>query len=271
MSDSALLAVMRTSDMPIPVATLAAIVAPACGGVLGDVSMRLGRYPYWLVRKATPDVAKLVLKACLAANVAAEIVGENQIVDPPEVIPVARLEPQPTGFFVLVKRQPLFIKWSELIAIEAYESGHETTQEVTAPESDVHQHHPDTYRFQHPTPTRKATKVAWQTRAELVCFDPWLTLRIDAETFPFASCGLPVSPSRQLSLVTLLKAILERAPHADTHFSIVQGQPGKMLSLPRLLSNFPYTPNLAWRLTRIFLDAAKGNGPLAGRVPMATS
>jgi hypothetical protein len=271
MSDSELLAVMRTSEMPIPTATLAALVAPVCGGVLGDVSLRLNRYPNWLVRKAPPEIAKHVLKACIEANVAAEIVGENQIIEPPEVVPAARLEPQPTGFFVLTKRQPLFIKWSELIAIEAYESGQETTQEVTAPEMDVIPGaHPDAYRAHRPTPTRKAMKVAWHPRAELVCFDPWLVLRIDAETFPFASCGLPVAASRQLSLVTLLKTILERAPHADAHFAIIQAQPGKAMGLPRLLSSFPYTPNLAWRLTRIFRDAARGNGPLAGRVPVAT-
>ncbi len=267
MSDSELFAVMRTSDTPIPTANLSPIVAPACGDVASDVAMRLSRYPYWMVRKATPEIAKNVLKACIAANVEAELIGEQQVIDPPEVVPVARLEPQPTGFFVLVKRQPLFIKWSELIAIDAYESGQDKVTEVKAPEADVQPYHRYGLQISHPTPTRNAMVVEWHPRAELVCFDPWLTLRIDAETFPFASCGLPVASSRQLSLVTLLKTIQERAPHADTQFAIVQAQPGKAMGLPRLLSTFPFTPNLAWRLTRVFRAAANGNGPLAGRVP----
>ena len=101
--------------------------------------------------------------------------------------------------------------------------------------------------------TRKETASAWREVLDLVCYDPWIHLRIDRETFRYAVADMPLHPTNHLNfaaLAVMIKACATKAKCGPGISLLLDGQPttrSKAASLEAHENEVLWRLQLLWR------------------------
>ncbi len=241
-------AILRCEAVELDVIRTAEVLAPILGRVRADLQRDLAVQPGILASDVAHAVALHAAADLRRDGVPVLIVPQADVVEAPPLIEVRRAQVTAEGFLFHHRGAATLAPWEEIVYFDAVQvQTSETTvaadrQMVEAGEGGV------AWR----DVARLKLETAWRELIDVVCYEPWVRLQIDKETFRFGAAGLARHPSRAKSFLALAIAFKTRCDPASEGPGMQLLFDGNPQTRQRVGSMRAYESLLRWRLTLRF-------------------
>jgi hypothetical protein len=199
-------AVLRRSDVELDLSTVARILAPILGCVRADLQGQLAKRPGILVSGLSRHVASQAAHALEQAGVGVRVLPQSDVVIPPPMVEVRRGKVLPQGFQFEDSRAPRLAPWKEIVYFDAVQI--QTAKNVIAYDREWDTSGEEGVTFRDVAYLRLET--GWQELLDVVCYEPWVHLRIDKNDFRYSETGLPLHANAMKNFLALLIAFKTR-------------------------------------------------------------
>ncbi|HRU04162.1 MAG TPA: hypothetical protein P5137_00135 [Candidatus Brocadiia bacterium] len=231
-------AVAREDGPGYSIPRAAAAMAQVLSGVAPDWARELRDRPGILAEDLPPDTAEALVHALAGHRIPAFVVAQDEMAVPPPPFLASEAQLTEEGFLCRSGQQKALAPWDEVILFECAR-----VRAASRGPLDLLRRN----RAAAPRGTAGDQEATSHDLLDIVCYQPWLHVRVDSETFQFASLGLPPQPARRQSFANLVRVIRGRCPEATAGPGalLILGRGEGALTLPTIEA---CDNNLLWRL-----------------------
>jgi hypothetical protein len=199
----------------------ARIIGEAIGRPHADLHGALRRRPGILVGGLRRRRAERIARELSDMGMPAFALREADFVIPPPATTLTSGQVKGTGFACVGPEGPTVLPWEQIILIEVGQirkSKTITTKERIPYGRRVYYGGIGGVGMarSYGSAYEKRTRTKWQTvdLFDIVCYDPWLHVRLNKATFKFAATGLPRHPTREANLAGMAAVFKMRCSNA---------------------------------------------------------
>jgi len=227
---------------------VAAVLAPILGHVRADLHRELLDRPGVLVGGLSEYKAAMAVDALNQAGCSVFALPESDVVVPPPVREIRRGKVIEEGFLFEEADSMRLAPWSEIVYFDAVQV--QTAKNVVAHDREWDTSGEEGVQFRDVAYLKLET--GWQELLEVVCYEPWVHLRIDKTTFRFNEANLPRYPTATKSYLALAIAFKTRCAAAGEGPGVELLFDGSSKTRQRLPNMKMHENLLLWRLTLRF-------------------
>lgn len=245
-------AVLREPIGKMDIGQAAMALAKAFARLRVDVARELRDRPGILAEGLTRAQAEQAAVLLRQSGIGVFVMAESQMAIPPEPIEIREGKLAADGFAATTSAGPLTAPWNQIILLDCARVKHEEfvqTQEIQMT-ANYDARHVGT--FEPPVRTRQELRSSWKEFLDVICYEPWLHLRIDRNEFRYHATGLPVRAVSYENFSTLLRAFKTRATNAALGPGVallLDGDPRTRLASSSLKA---HENHILWRLQLIW-------------------
>lgn len=234
-----------TSDVD-PVAA-ARVLAPMLGHVRADLQQELVERPGLLAWGLAEPVAREAAAALKHVGIGVRVFANRDVVAPPSLVEVRRGEVLPEGFKFKSGGEFELARWDEIVyfdavAVQLTEKVVEVSREMVSTDEGVSYANVPCQRL----------KASWDEFLDVICYQPWVHLRIHRDRFRYAEAGIPSHNSTAKRFLALVVQFKTRCDAAGEGPGVKLLFDGKSETRQRVPSMKMYDSLLIWRLTLRF-------------------
>jgi hypothetical protein len=241
-------AVVRIDDANVEATRVARVIADPLGIAVADLAQAISERSGILAENLTDSIASRCVVLLNAAGIAARVVPQSAIVQPPEILTLRSGRPDNDVFFYAASNRKGVVKWTDALWINLVSVQEPSSEEFDDWEVVEAGEGTRVRRFKN---RRFVTKRS--TFLDLVSREPWLLLRIPENGFQFAAAALPNFPTRRENLIALAAVMAAHATDARLGPGLEWVDSHTKPSAHRVASAAIYDGFLRWQLTRLFL------------------
>jgi hypothetical protein len=205
-------ALLREAHTRVDLRRASQILATILGDVRLDVLKSLQACPGILAVGLDRAAAQSAVNQLTAAGMPVFAMPQSKIISPPPVVDLLKGEVRPDGFAIDGVEGAMVLPWDQIILIDSMRVKGEKQVKVMETEEPrmTARGGRTSYRV-----TRKTRReMVWQEFFDAVCYDPWVHVRVNRDTFRFAATGLPVHPTREQNFQAFVVVFKARCTNA---------------------------------------------------------
>lgn len=233
-------AVLCEHDPPADLRPIANLLAPLLEQAVADLVSRLPVDWGLLAQQVTPAIAERCVSMVTTVGVTARAIDQEDVTPPPAMMLLKRARVAATGLSFEVGGHPQLVPWDSLLLVDVAREMRGTKEFYEDLEESG-----DSNRRIHRLETKWSTPLV----LDLVSLDPWMWLRLQSDTFGFASTGLPLQTNRVLNLYAIGVEVLRRSPQAEAGLGLSWVETGAPMTTPLPFSHRQAVGRLTWLLT----------------------
>ena len=178
---------------------------------------------------------------------------QKKLVGLPPVLELRHVQVFPEGLHFEAPEGAVLAPWDEIIFFDSARVRTEKRVRVTKVKPVTISYRGARSSFGLTRETRR--ELGWRELLDVVCYQPWLHLRIDKDDFRYAETGLPVHPTREANFQALVVTFKARATKAVAGPGIDLLFDGRPRTRSRASSMKAYENQIAWQAQLLFRDA----------------
>jgi len=241
-------AVLREDSTAYDIQRAAAAMAQVLGGVAPDWSRELRDRPGVLADNLPADMAQALASALTSQRIPAFAMPQDDMAIPPPPLMATEAVPSDEGLLCRSGQQAELVPWEEVVLFDCAR-----VRAASLSPLDLLRGRGRAAPAGQPAEEPESSS---RDLLDIICYEPWLHVRIDAETFQFASLGAQPQSARRLgfaSLVRLVRGHCQDATAGPGALLILGRRAGGALSLPSLAA---CDNHLLWRLQLLWREEA---------------
>jgi hypothetical protein len=241
---------MRSGEGEFDLAEAARVLAPILDVPRANLQQQLAERPGVFAQGVPEPVAAEAVASLRHTGIEAVSVPDSEVVHRPATIEVKRGRVLDDGFQFRHRGQDRIAPWGEIVFFDAA-SVQLTEQVVESEREPIRTDDRPTYR----DVAYQRVKASWEEFLDVVCYEPWVHLRIAKDSFHYAQAGIPAYASSTKSFLALVIAFKTRCDPAGEGPGVGLLFDGKARTRQRVPSMRMYDNLLMWRLTLRFREA----------------
>ena len=205
-------AILRETQSDMDIEKASEVLAPILRRVRMEVKQHLCVSPGILVSGLTETAAKKAATQLDGHGMRVFILPHSKFVTPPSVVELRRGKVMGEGFAFKAGTQNIYAPWNQIILIDSARVQVQKTvkvNEIKMPKMTARGG-----RTSYGVTRKSRTQVGWREFLEVLCYKPWVRVRIHKDDFSFAQTGLPVHPTRESNFFALAVTFKTRCPNA---------------------------------------------------------
>ena len=255
----------------------AAAFVEVFGGAPPDYTRQLRNRPGVLAQELKPSDARRLELALRNRRIAVFTMTESEMAVPPEVLEIRDGRIQEDGFHIESEEGAQLAPWREILLIDCsrvrYDVIHKRVDPSVRHDGDVSlvpawlRNRNNSLSPADPLAgmdpgdigaqrrIKTETRSAWREVLDVICYDPWLHIRIDADTFRYVNANMPLHPTSHLNFTALTVILKSHSPRAETGPGVALLLDGDPKTRLRSGSLEAFENHLLWRLQLLWRKA----------------
>jgi len=240
-------------------ARVAQAMAPALDAVAMDLARQLRERPGIVAEHLTEKQVGLAAMALQQDGARFFIVRQDALVTPPNPVTVEQGRVLKRGYRFATPSGEAAAPWDQILFMDCSRVRFQEMKEHTELKRDIVVGPRGGVATHWRQERKKRPQSAWREVLDIICYRPWLRLRLDSSSYRFATDGLPVHPSRHENFAARVVVFKSRSAKASVGPGVEALLDGNPVTNLRSQSMAAYENHIRWQLQLLYRRDTSSN------------